>query len=1105
MTARTTTLVGVDAGAYYVQAQLGYYVDPSEPSGRWHGAGAIGLGLDGDVDVDDFLALMGGVRPGTDDLLGTRHTGRTVRGFDVTCSAPKSASVLFAVGGVEVRAEVLAAHDAAVSAVVDWVETHAHVRYRVGGQVCAVDADGVVAAVFRQHTSRALDPQLHSHVVIVNRALSPDGRWLALDARTIKRDQQTLSRLYHAGLRAELTRRLGVGWREPVNGIAEMADIPDDVLAEFSKRAGQVEARVEAKLDRFEATMERAPTPRERWRLEREAVLDSRPAKTHTAAATQEQEWAARLADVGVTPEHLTADAVGVETGVGRIDAAAEAAIVERALTALGEKQSTWRPAELVRELAAAVPTNIAVPADRLGPWLDQVAEQVIEERMLELSRPIPDGVPLRRDGRPITEGAVDRILSTPEIVAQEERLVALVERRIAEGGADHVVEAPEELTRPQQELAEGVAGDRSLVMAVGPAGTGKTTALRPAVEQLRREGRAVFGVAPSAAAAEVLAVDTGVDADTLDKLLVEHNLDRRPEHRYDLPAGATVIVDEAAMVPTPRLAELVELADRRAWRLALVGDPLQFAAVGRSGMFGHLVNTCGAIELGRVHRFSNAWERDASLRLRKGDTTVIDLYDQHGRLHGGTPGRMRRAVVDAWWDSTERGETAAMMAPTNTAVVALNQEAQRRLLDAGRLDPKRKTINVGPYRIRVGDVVATRRNERKLVTNRNQMVKNRDHWTVTAVHRDNSLTIEGKTGTVRLPKEYVAENVELAYAETSHATQGRTVDRTYLYLDAPTGAAGIYVPLTRGRQSNEAFVVLNGEQTPADVIGEALSRTWIDRPAIEVRADLHDLGTADDFDAGRTGLERPLDRAELVRLLERDHELGRALEAARHRANAARDQVERLATKRVTLTTSIAEAETRLAKARRVLDEYDKPLIRRRHRTEVDAARSRTEWMPASIDKERVALAALDGQEHDATDRLQAAVAVEKARPQMIAERGLVRYQLDQDAQLRGQTLAHSTELPDRVIEHVGQRPDGQAVDALWVDAAGHLEQHAVAYDDDLNDHDRHRRGGRHGYDDNAYEASRRAAQDAIARLDRALGRHPEIEPAHRDLGISL
>ena len=89
-----------------------------------------------------------------------------------------------------------------------------------------------------------------------------------------------------------------------------------------------------------------------------------------------------------------------------------------------------------------------------------------------------------------------------------------------------------------------------------------------------------------------------------MDKLLIEHRLHRPPDHRYDLPVGATVIVDEAGMIPTARLAELADLADVRGWRIALVGDPLQFSAVGRGGMFGLLVDTFDAVELDRVHRF---------------------------------------------------------------------------------------------------------------------------------------------------------------------------------------------------------------------------------------------------------------------------------------------------------------------------------------------------------------------------------------------------------------------------------------------------------------------------------------------------------------------
>jgi hypothetical protein len=459
----------------------------------------------------------------------------------------------------------------------------------------------------------------------------------------------SLSRIYHAGLRAETTLRLGVQWHEPVNGIAEIRGVPDHVLAEFSQRTEAIDARIDEKLERFVETLDRQPTPRERWQLEREAVLDSRPPKSEADQVTLEGEWLVRLADLGIDREQVIVKAVNVERGISRIDQDTAERLVDNALDALAEKQSTWRVAELVRELAAVVPTNLGIGADKLAPWLDDVAETIVATRTVDLSYPIPKSATLRRDGRPTTEAAVDRILTLPSILAQEERLLSLAERRLAAGGADRSLESGAHLDAPQRALAEAVAGDRALVLAVGPAGTGKTAALRPAVDQLRREGRPVFGVAPPAAAAEVLAVDAATDADTIDKLLVEHSLDRPPDHRYDLPVGSTVIVDEAAMVPTPRLADLMELAERRRWRLAMVGDPLQFAAVGRSGMFGHFVDTFGAIELGRVHRFNHDWERDASLRLRQGDATVIDTYEKEDRLHGGTARQMRKAVVDGW------------------------------------------------------------------------------------------------------------------------------------------------------------------------------------------------------------------------------------------------------------------------------------------------------------------------------------------------------------------------------------------------------------------------------------------------------------------------
>ncbi len=391
------------------------------------------------------------------------------------------------------------------------------------------------------------------------------------------------------------------------------------MLAEFSQRTTDVQRRIDEKLGRFRTDLGRDPTDKERWRLEREAVVDSRPSKPHgRTQAELDEEWRGRVRTLGHHLGRLVDAALGRQHRPVGIDAQVAATMVEQALASLGERQSTWRPAELVRELAAAVPTTVTVDPGQLTGFLERLADHTAANRCVDISRPVPAGVSLRRDGRPISEAAVERALTTQAILNEEEQLLVWAPRRQSSDGTHTRIPAVgfgEELTVTQTAAVAAVTGSRGLELIVGPAGAGKTTALAPAVAQLRAKGRKVFGVAPTAAAAEVLAAETGMAADTLDKLLTEHqHPDRPPQPAYDLPAGTTVLVDEAGTAATPKLAELARLADSHDWRIVLVGDPRQFSAVGRGGMFAHLVDAYGAIELDQVHRFRNHWERTASL-----------------------------------------------------------------------------------------------------------------------------------------------------------------------------------------------------------------------------------------------------------------------------------------------------------------------------------------------------------------------------------------------------------------------------------------------------------------------------------------------------------
>jgi conjugative relaxase-like TrwC/TraI family protein len=1076
-----TTLKGADAGDYYVKQLPNYYLQSGEPRGIWFGDGATTLGLIGDVDDEAFVALMAGMDPTRPDRhLGRSYDDKSVRGFDVTASAPKSVSVLFALGDQETRHQVLAAHDDAVGALAAWIERHAHTRYRIGGEVAVVDADGIVAAGFRQHTSRALDPQLHTHLVIANRVKSPDGRWLALDARLIKHDQQSLSAIYHACLRSELTRRLGVRWHDPEHGIAEIRDVPEDVIVEFSARTADVRRRIDDKLDRFVDTMGREPTPRERWKLEREAAIDSRPAKAHSVeAAALHAAWAEQTRQLGHDPVAVVSNAIEQVAERRGIDPATRSMMIDQTIEAMGEKQSTWRPTALHRELAAVVPTATAATAAQLASWLDGVVDEIVTTRCVDVSRPIPSDALLRRDGRPVTESIVDRALTTQAILDQERALIEWADRRFVHDGPDEPAAAARstiELNVAQTKATCAVAGHADLVLVVGPAGTGKTTALSPAVGQLRADGRVVFGVAPSATAAEVLQEESGVVADTLDKLLIEHRLARPPDHHYDLPVGTTVIVDEAGMMATAKLAELAALADLKGWRLALVGDPLQFSAVGRGGMFGLLVDTFGAIELEHPHRFDEEWEREASLRLRRGDVSVAEVYEAHGRLHGGTVMQMERASVDRWWELRAAGKKTLLMTATNEAAERLNERCQRTRIKAGEIDPNSRHVTAGANQVHVGDEIATRHNERRITTDRGATVKNRAVWTVDSINADGSLTATGRAGTVRLPSAYVAEHVDLAYARTGIGGQGRNVKGGLLFADRPTDVRNIYVPMTRGTETNEAFLVTTGEQTALDVFVQSLATDWIDQPAIARQAELNDTKSH------RPGL---LDGDQLRTLVEQRYEIISGIEKAEYILKRMPRDLRDAEEAKTAAETAIRERTAAYRKAEAVIARYDRPLHRRKHEVDIADATRDMRRLPGLIEDAR-------NEANNAAQRIEqlrqsssTAAELVKQRPSLVASVAEIDDRLSNDARVRSRIAR--LEQPRAITGALGDRPPPGPASRDWDLAAGRLAQHQAAFDIDDGF------GRQPDYlDDNAFSRSRAGVieiSDPFLRLVTARG----------------
>jgi conjugative relaxase-like TrwC/TraI family protein len=227
-------------GADYYLSDLAQELPPTAAlHPEWVGMASGHLDLHGAVAADQLRAVLEGHHPRTGRQLGT---GRArVQGFDLTFSAPKSVSVLMALGGADVAAEVLEAHGQAVKGALTYLESHALcARRRTPDGREVIPTTGALAASFTHGVSRTLDPHLHTHVVVANLVHGADGRWSALDQRGLSAHRQATSAVYDAHLRADLSGRLGVRWDHLPSMRHEVHGVSPTLLGEFSSRSADI-------------------------------------------------------------------------------------------------------------------------------------------------------------------------------------------------------------------------------------------------------------------------------------------------------------------------------------------------------------------------------------------------------------------------------------------------------------------------------------------------------------------------------------------------------------------------------------------------------------------------------------------------------------------------------------------------------------------------------------------------------------------------------------------------------------------------------------------------------------------------------------------------
>jgi len=639
---------------------------------------------------------------------GSRPRTQTVAGYDLTFSPVKSVSTLWAVADPAVAAVIEQAHQAAVKDALAFVEKHA-LFTRTGPQgIRQVNVRGLVAAAFTHRDSRAGDPDLHTHVAVANKVQTLDGRWLSIDGRVLFKANVAASETYNTALEQHLRDTLGVRFAERRGTDPTKRPIRESVDPRLNKRWSTRRAHIETRRGelaiQFQNDHGRPPTPVEALHLAQQATLETRDAKHEPRSLTEQRStWLNEAAAVLDGPEGVasmvrTALAPPAETATID-DAHWVEQTADHILSVMEASRSTWQMWHVRAEAQRQVRT-IGVTAERASALVDQLVDEVLDRRSVALAAP-PDGIEepevlWRVDGSSVYTVAGAALYTSQRILDAEARLVGTAGRR--DGSAVDQMAVDLALLEMAANGTALDAGQAALVrrmctsgarlqLAIAPAGAGKTTAMRALKLAWTQDGGQVVGLAPSAAAAAVLAEQTGIRTDTLAKLTWSLRNGELPDWAAAIRQSTLLIIDEAGMADTLSLDAAVQFAIDRGASVRLVGDDQQLAAIGAGGVLRDIRHTHGALHLTELHRFTTPAEAAASLALRDGDPEALDFYLDHGASTSATWPKPSRMPFTRGFSTERLGSTRSWSPPPETSSPTSTEEHARVVSAAPRLD----------------------------------------------------------------------------------------------------------------------------------------------------------------------------------------------------------------------------------------------------------------------------------------------------------------------------------------------------------------------------------------------------------------------------------
>jgi len=804
----------------------------------------------------------------------SRPTSSAIAGYDLTFTPVKSVSTLWAIAPIEMSEAIEEAHQAAVAATLQWLGRQvAYTRTGARG-VAQVNTDGLICAAFTHRDSRAGDPDLHTHVAVSNkvRVAGSTDRWLALDGRMIHRYAVAGSEMYNTLLEAEVTARIGARFAERPSEAAgrrpvrELIGVNPELAARWSTRREAITAHREQLVADFRAAHGRLPTAVEMVALSEQSTLATRQAKHEPRSlAEQRATWRGQaeavlggprgvqrtLADVtaGRDPDSPTPTQSRSSGLLGPVSRGEVAGLAAATVAAVAGSRALWSAHNLAAEAARQVRGRPGLSPEQVVEWVGRVAglaagpEHCVPvgfDADVQVSVATP-GPLTRADGTSVYRMAGGQRYTSPAILDAERRIVAAA----GAGGARNISLGEVELaglewsannggamlnTSQAALVAQVATSDRKVMLALAPAGSGKTTAMGVLTRAWQSAGGTVVGLAPQASAAHVLGKVIGASGDTLDKLVYDIGAERgRAGWDRQIRDDTLVIVDEAGLASTGNLDAAIGYVTGRGGRVLLVGDDRQRAAAGAGGVLRDIEAVHGAVSLTEVLRFTDPVEAQVSLALRAGDPAAAAFYTDRGRLHPVAADEAADHAYTAWARDIAAGADSIMIAPTLEQVAELNARARAdRLAATGRPAGPELRLPSGET-LSAGDLIVTKRNARGLSLGGTDFVRNNDRWIVGEVHRDGSITAthHDRGVTRRLPAWYInAGHVRLGYATTAASVQGLTVGRSgvrrgtahAIIADGMTRNE-VYPVLTRATDGTHAYVISTRRGDPHDVV----------------------------------------------------------------------------------------------------------------------------------------------------------------------------------------------------------------------------------------------------------------------------------------------